>query len=159
MFTNHAKRWEFSERPPYDTRFSTASELVAYVSRAGLWARAVASSATSGHRHCDQVLIAPGRHENRTKCACSAVWAWILKIVRQWTGAAGTNQRGTRSCAGRFFIFFLAPPVCSRSVASLCSLPQIFAIPPPGPDGRLGNSLQGADAVFVRPRRSACRFC
>lgn len=35
MFTNHARHWETSERPPYDTRFSTAAELMAYASRAG----------------------------------------------------------------------------------------------------------------------------
>jgi ubiquinone/menaquinone biosynthesis C-methylase UbiE len=35
MFVNHAKQWESLERPPYDTTFSTAAELMAYVSRAG----------------------------------------------------------------------------------------------------------------------------
>ena len=35
MFTNHSRRWESSERPPYDTRFSTAAELIAYARRAG----------------------------------------------------------------------------------------------------------------------------
>jgi len=35
MFVNHAKRYESLERPPYDTRFSTAGELMAYVTRAG----------------------------------------------------------------------------------------------------------------------------
>lgn len=35
MFTNHVRHWQSLERPPYDTRFSTAAELVAYASRAG----------------------------------------------------------------------------------------------------------------------------
>lgn len=35
MFANHARHWQSLERPPYDTRFSTAAELTAYANRAG----------------------------------------------------------------------------------------------------------------------------
>ena len=35
MFINHARRSQSLERPSYDTRFSTAAELLAYVTRAG----------------------------------------------------------------------------------------------------------------------------